>query len=220
MSNTSQKRTNNAELTRQNLMTAAVRQFGAHGFKGASLRAIAADADANLAAANYHFGSKAKLYRAVIESYFEKTRDKRLKNMDEAETISDVNHRLKALVHGYISPHIDLVIGQKQHDYGRLITQLLNDNELITNELFSNEVNKVRLPFRDKFQRCCPQADEHLIARGIGHVVAIMAQAPFDPSYRTLTDISPLQQSAESVIADAVTFAHGGLCALLGLGNP
>jgi len=211
------KRKNNADLTRQKIMTAAVKEFGLHGFQGASLRTIVRDAGVNNAAANYHFGSKAKLYFAVIESYFEITHDERLENMEKAESLPKGRDRLRALIQGYIGPHIDLVVGKKQHDYGRLITQLLNDDEMVTNELFSREVDKVRLPFKEKIHACCPGLDDKLVARGIGHVVAIMAQAPFDPSYRTLTNKSPLEETAGDIIDNAVTFAHGGLCALFGL---
>jgi len=61
----SKKRTNNAALTRQKILTAAVEHFGKHGFRGASLRNIIADAGVNLGAANYHFGSKKNVYFAV-----------------------------------------------------------------------------------------------------------------------------------------------------------
>jgi len=198
-------------------MAAAVKEFGVHGFQGASLRTIVRNAGANNAAANYHFGSKSKLYFAVIESYFEMTRDKRLKQMEEAEKMPQGRERLRALVGAYISPHIELVVGERKHSYGRLITQLLNDNEMVTNELFSREVDKVRLPFKDKLLKCCPGLDDDVVARGIGFVAAIMAHAPFDPSYRTLTNVSPLEESVDEIQLAAADFAYGGVCMLFGL---
>ena len=62
-----------------------MRHFGRHGYRGASLRGILADADANGAAANYHFGSKAGLYEATICRYFDRTRARRKSLLDEAE---------------------------------------------------------------------------------------------------------------------------------------
>ncbi len=50
---------------RQRLIDAALRTFGEHGFGGASTRAIARQAGANIAAIPYYFGSKEGLYRAV-----------------------------------------------------------------------------------------------------------------------------------------------------------
>jgi len=209
-------RAKNPEETRERILGAAVAQFGAHGFRGASLRAIVKVADVNLAAANYHFGTKAKLYFEVITGYFERTREIRLSRMDDVEQFEIGPARVCALVQAYIGPHIELVIRDGHHDYGRLITQLLNDNEIIANALFEREVNKVRIPFRDKLRVCFPNASDDLLARGIGFVVSIMAQAPFDPSYRTLTNRSPLDQPVDETIRNATNFAVGGITMLLG----
>ena len=53
--------------TRQRLIEAALDVFGHLGFEGASTRQIAKEADANLAAIVYHFGSKEALHVAVAE---------------------------------------------------------------------------------------------------------------------------------------------------------
>ena len=53
--------------TRQRLIEAALDVFGRQGFEGASTRQIAKEADANLAAIVYHFGSKEALHVAVAE---------------------------------------------------------------------------------------------------------------------------------------------------------
>ena len=52
--------------TRQRLLDAARLEFAEHGFRGATVRAIAERADANLNAINYHFRSKVDLYGAVL----------------------------------------------------------------------------------------------------------------------------------------------------------
>ena len=52
--------------TRERLMDAAEELFAEKGFAAASLRAITGAAGVNLAAVNYHFGSKEDLARAVI----------------------------------------------------------------------------------------------------------------------------------------------------------
>ncbi len=52
--------------TRDRLLDAAERLFAEHGFDGASMRTITADAGANLAAVNYHFGSKSALIHEVF----------------------------------------------------------------------------------------------------------------------------------------------------------
>jgi AcrR family transcriptional regulator len=56
-----------AEPTQVRLLDAAERLLGDRGFDAVSLRAINAEAGSNVAAAHYHFGSKAALVRAVLD---------------------------------------------------------------------------------------------------------------------------------------------------------
>jgi AcrR family transcriptional regulator len=53
------------------LLDAAERLFAEHSYHGISLRTITAEADVNIAAANYYFGSKEGLFRAVFERRLE-----------------------------------------------------------------------------------------------------------------------------------------------------
>src|SRR3954451_14174885 len=51
---------------REQILDAARRRFGAHGFAGATLRAIAADAGVDVALVSYYFGSKRDLFLAAL----------------------------------------------------------------------------------------------------------------------------------------------------------
>lgn len=53
--------------TKQRLLDAAERLFAADGFHNTSLRTVTAEAQANLAAVKYHFGSKDALLEAVLQ---------------------------------------------------------------------------------------------------------------------------------------------------------
>lgn len=53
--------------TRDALLTAARKLFAKKGYDGASIRAITTEAGANLGAVTYHFGSKRRLYEAVLD---------------------------------------------------------------------------------------------------------------------------------------------------------
>ena len=52
--------------TRTRILDAAEELFMQHGFEGTSMRQLTAKARANLAAVNYHFGSKDGLFEAVF----------------------------------------------------------------------------------------------------------------------------------------------------------
>jgi AcrR family transcriptional regulator len=71
--------------TRERLLDSAERHFSEHGFAGASLREITNDAEANLAAVSYHFGSKEELFVAVLERVMAPINRERLELLDAAE---------------------------------------------------------------------------------------------------------------------------------------
>jgi AcrR family transcriptional regulator len=55
--------------TKNKILDAAEQLFADKGFNGTSLREITSLADVNLAAVNYHFGSKKELIKAVMSRY-------------------------------------------------------------------------------------------------------------------------------------------------------
>src|SRR5688572_10261314 len=60
--------------TRQKLIAAAIDLFGRQGFDGTSIREIARQSKANIAAIAYHFGGKEELYRACLEHILQSVR--------------------------------------------------------------------------------------------------------------------------------------------------
>jgi AcrR family transcriptional regulator len=64
--------------TRERILDAAERLFAARGFAAASVREITTAAGANIAAVNYHFGSKDGLYRETVVRRLRAQRDARL----------------------------------------------------------------------------------------------------------------------------------------------
>jgi AcrR family transcriptional regulator len=55
--------------TKNKILDAAEVLFSDKGFNGTSLREITSQAEVNLAAVNYHFGSKKELIKAVMSRY-------------------------------------------------------------------------------------------------------------------------------------------------------
>ncbi len=60
---------------RASIVAAALDEFAARGFKGASMDAIAARTHTTRALINYYFGSKERLYIAVLEQVYGEIRD-------------------------------------------------------------------------------------------------------------------------------------------------
>ena len=61
--------------TKSALLAAAIKVFADKGFNSATVRDICGQARANVAAVNYHYGSKDGLYAAVLEEIFPKDTD-------------------------------------------------------------------------------------------------------------------------------------------------
>src|SRR6056297_1114628 len=71
--------------TRERILDAAEFLFGERGFESVSLRDITGRAGANVAAVNYHFGSKEKLVDAVVVRHAVPINDGRMRLLLEAE---------------------------------------------------------------------------------------------------------------------------------------
>ena len=56
--------------TKTRLLQAGIKEFAAHGYRGASLRDIARVAGTNVAAVKYHYTSKEKLWHAVVSHLY------------------------------------------------------------------------------------------------------------------------------------------------------
>lgn len=71
--------------TKDRILDAAEELFADHGFAATSLRAITTAADVNLAAVNYHFGSKEELLGAVLERRMNPINEERVAVLDTLE---------------------------------------------------------------------------------------------------------------------------------------
>src|SRR5947209_14578204 len=71
--------------TKARILDAAEALFMEHGFEATSLRALTAAAGVNLAAVNYHFGSKEELFQAVLTRRLDPMNQERLELLTRLE---------------------------------------------------------------------------------------------------------------------------------------
>jgi AcrR family transcriptional regulator len=81
----------------ERLLDAAEELFSDHSFAGTSVRDIAAAADCNVAAVNYYFGGKDKLYHEVWRRQLLRMRDERLESINKvmSQNLAPSSTRLK-----------------------------------------------------------------------------------------------------------------------------
>ena len=75
--------------TRARILDAAERLFMAHGYDGTSIRQITGEVGVNLAAVNYHFGSKEALIQEVFRRRLNWLNEERMRALDELEATAD-----------------------------------------------------------------------------------------------------------------------------------
>jgi AcrR family transcriptional regulator len=115
--NTAMRKPKAPEANRARILKAAIAEFASRGFKGASMDAIAARTNTTRALINYYFGSKEKLYLAVLEHVYAEIR--------EAESELDLDHlppvsairRIVEFTYNYYVEHeyfVRLVVAENQ----------------------------------------------------------------------------------------------------------
>src|SRR3546814_16203124 len=70
--------------TKDRILGAAEELFAQHGFSRTSLRQVTSRADVNIAAVNYHFGSKENLFTEVFRRRMDEMRAQRLAQLRQA----------------------------------------------------------------------------------------------------------------------------------------
>ncbi|MFT7537028.1 MAG: AcrR family transcriptional regulator [Hyphomicrobiaceae bacterium] len=93
--------------TKDQILDAAEELFAEQGFVATSLRQLTARAGVNLAAANYHFGSKDELAKAVLQRRIEPINRERRQRLDDmSQPIS-----IEAIVRAFIEPALRSQLG-------------------------------------------------------------------------------------------------------------
>jgi AcrR family transcriptional regulator len=93
--------------TKQRILDSAQYLFAREGFKGTSLRAITNRAEVNLAAINYHFGSKEALLKSVLERHLiplNKVRMERLIHIRDTARQNQMRPSVSDLLVAFVEP--------------------------------------------------------------------------------------------------------------------
>jgi AcrR family transcriptional regulator len=108
-------------VTRTRILDAAEELFMQHGFEGTSMRQLTSRAGVNLAAVNYHFGSKDALIEAVFRRRLDPMNAARIAELAKLEASG--NPSPEAIIRAFVGPSLRLVEDAKGG--GRNFTRLL-----------------------------------------------------------------------------------------------
>jgi len=201
-----------ASETRERILDAAQELFGAHGLEGTSLRAVTAAAGVNLAAVNYHFGSKEELFRAVIRRVMGPVTDEHRRRIEE---LRGGEPSVEELLDAFVTPFVRLMSGREDRSVARLVGRILTDpDEEIRHRTFE-QTGETDAMYLEAFGRALPHLSvEELLWRFYAVLGTIMFQLIGATAMETVAEAPPFKASArnaEETSIRTVAFLAAGL---------
>jgi len=164
--------------TKARLLAAASELFAEHGYHGSTMRDIALHAGVNLAAANYHYGSKKELYLEVLRAMFAEIRAE-LARRGAVALPGAVAHlsrtEVEALLAARIGGMLALLLGPPPSLHGTLMQREMTDPSEALPVIVDEFMAPMEREVEDILRRLCPHLDpqtlQHCAFSIIGQVV-------------------------------------------------
>ena len=154
--------------TRTRILDAAEELFMLHGFEGTSMRLLTSRAGVNLAAVNYHFGSKDALIEAVFRRRLDPMNAARLAELDRLEkdakalAPSAPGRPLapEAIIRAFIGPSLRLV--EDDTGGGRNFTRLLGRTYTEPTKPIRVLIGQLYAPTMERYKAALERALPHM----------------------------------------------------------
>lgn len=142
--------------TRQRILGAAEGLFAEHGFAGTSLRQVTAAAQVNLAAVNYHFGSKDNLIEEVFRRRLDELSRRRLERLAEINAKADAS--LEDILEAFITPALELSLDDRGGSvFMRVLARAFAEHNGHLRQFLSHNYGFVLRDFALAFARLLPK---------------------------------------------------------------
>ena len=204
------------QSTAARIFLAAERQFADRGFDGVSVRDIVQDAQVNLAAVSYHFGSKSELLLAVFGARTKEMNRERRGLLREAEAKYDGAPPLEAILRALLGPPIlwrDPACGKDTAS--RFISRAIAEATPELRKILETDVRHLT-GFLAPLARALPGLSETDVCWALHFAVGVPHQCT-DTNFKRLEALSAGRadtSDVQTVLDRAVSFALGGVQAL------
>lgn len=196
--------------TKERILGAAESLFATHGFAGASLRQVTAAAKVNLAAVNYHFGSKDKLIEEVFRRRLDELNTRRLAALGRLAQKSDTT--LEAVLEAYIGPALDLSrTGGGGAAFVRVLARAYAEHNETLRRFLSENYGHVLRQFAAEFQRLLPALSKEELYWRLDIVTGALTYAMADFGIIQRKNEVAEQAHREQAAEHLVRFAAAGL---------
>jgi AcrR family transcriptional regulator len=195
--------------TRRRILDTAEHLFASQGIAAVTLRSIAAAAQANVAAVNYHFGSKEKLFEEMFLRRVIPLNDHRLALLDECIAASAPKRPpLDGIVRAFVQPALDLM-SDASPSARAIIVQFLLGRILAmpeVNRRLTHYYDELRIRFVAALRQALPRISERDAAwRYYWMGGCVMCSLAIDPAVAAeLGGTEPATPDPESLIGFVV----------------
>ncbi len=203
--------------TKLRILDAAERLFAREGFQTASLRDITSDAAVNLAAVNYHFGSKMALIEAVIERRLQPLNKLRLERLEEVRSearSAGRPPRVEEAVRAVVEPTLWFRdSGPGARDFVILVGRALAEPEDDVRTIFLRRLRPLFAAFSETLEEALPGVPREVLSwriqfafGALSHTMCTMNRLASLPE-----GMAPPETDTDSVINMLVTFISEGI---------
>jgi AcrR family transcriptional regulator len=155
------------------ILVAANHHFSHHGFRGASLRDIARDAEVSLTLLNHHFGNKLQLLSAVIDSH-RAMLDERASALLALMAARPGKFTVRDLVQVWIRIGFETAAEADGEQFLRLVARVTDDPSEEAAQVVREKLDDAALVFIDALQQCYPGASRYAAASAYIYVSAAL----------------------------------------------
>jgi len=146
--------------TRTRILDAAEELFMQHGFEGTSMRQLTSQAGANLAAVNYHFGSKDALIEAVFRRRLDPMNASRIAELDRLEKEAAGRPLSpETIIRAFVGASLRMIEDVKDggRNFSRLLGRTYTDPQKQIRSLIGQLYAPVMARYKAAFERSLPQ---------------------------------------------------------------
>lgn len=200
---------NSSASTKERILAAAEVLFAQRGFDGASLRQLTAAAEVNLAAVNYHFGSKDKLVEEVFRRRLDTLNAHRLAALSKVAGEPDTT--LEDVLDAFIRPALALSGDGSGSLFMRVLARAFAEHDDHLRQFMSENYGHVMRQFTAEFARLLPQLSREELYWRIDLVTGALTHAM--SGFGMIQRKGDVSESThrEQTIAHLVRFASAGL---------
>jgi TetR/AcrR family transcriptional regulator, regulator of cefoperazone and chloramphenicol sensitivity len=197
--------------TKARLLQAARKAFAEHGLENATVREICNLAEANVAAVNYHFGNKERLYIAVLQDYIQ--RENARHPRDEGVTPQSApKDRLRAYVRSFLLQTLGDGTPENER-LGKLLTQEYIEPSKYFGEIFEKQCRPEHDRLKDIVREFVPGQTETTVFRCASSIIGqcVLFDLAKEAISRMTPDLALKADNIESITDFIMEFSLGGL---------